>query len=254
MGELKRSAYRVSADLKVQGGNGGGSELPPSGVPSSLSVWMEKYVSGDKPNRFNPSSTVSIRFSQYTPTWSPVSYLTREVEGEQVPTYFQTAYLLIKIFREKIRGWRQYDYTNIKQVIKEEKLRESRASNVKLKMSARAIWCRSVKLLLYSHISPSWSKTNVLMEEDWCSFFYHKLKVLSSSLPAWVLRINYGMAICKTQASVYFSVCRFMENNPIFWHSSSIGSGHSCGIILIPKQLIQLRPQQLTPTKWKSKY
>lgn len=64
LGELKRSAYRARAVLKVQGGNVGGKELPLSGVPSSLSVWMEKTVSGDKPSNLTASSTVSSKFSQ----------------------------------------------------------------------------------------------------------------------------------------------------------------------------------------------
>lgn len=64
LGEFKRSAYRANAVLRVQDGKGGGKELPPSGVPSSLSVCMEKYVSGDKPNKFSASSTVSVKFSQ----------------------------------------------------------------------------------------------------------------------------------------------------------------------------------------------
>lgn len=63
-GELKRSAYRVRAVLNVQGGNEGGNELPLSGVPSSLSVWMEKKVSGDRPSNLTASSTVSSKFSQ----------------------------------------------------------------------------------------------------------------------------------------------------------------------------------------------
>ena len=41
LGELKRHAYRVSAVLKLQGGNGGGREVL-IGVPSSLSEWREK--------------------------------------------------------------------------------------------------------------------------------------------------------------------------------------------------------------------
>lgn len=81
MGELKRSAYRASAVLRVQGhGKGGGKELVPSGVPSSLSVWMEKKVSATQPNKFSASSTVSVQFSVKTPTWSPVSYLKKYIE------------------------------------------------------------------------------------------------------------------------------------------------------------------------------
>lgn len=38
LGEVIRSAYLVNAVLKVQGGKGGGKELPLIGVPSSLSV------------------------------------------------------------------------------------------------------------------------------------------------------------------------------------------------------------------------
>ena len=38
LGILIRSAYLVRAVRKVQGGNGGGKELPLRGVPSSLSV------------------------------------------------------------------------------------------------------------------------------------------------------------------------------------------------------------------------
>lgn len=45
LGEFKRSAYRVSAVLRVQGDGKGGAN-PLSGVPSSLSAWMEKKVSG----------------------------------------------------------------------------------------------------------------------------------------------------------------------------------------------------------------
>lgn len=75
LGELKRSAYWVNAVLNVQGAKGGGNELPLNGVPSSLSVWMEKYVSGDIPIKRIASSTTSSKFSQNTPTWSPVSYL-----------------------------------------------------------------------------------------------------------------------------------------------------------------------------------
>jgi hypothetical protein len=36
---------------------------------------MEKTVSGERPSNLSASSTVSTEFSEYTPTWSPVSYL-----------------------------------------------------------------------------------------------------------------------------------------------------------------------------------
>lgn len=64
LGELNRSAYRASAVRRVQGGKGDGNELPLIGMPSSLSVWSEKYVLGDKPNNLSASSTISSRFSQ----------------------------------------------------------------------------------------------------------------------------------------------------------------------------------------------
>lgn len=39
LGELNKSAYRVSAVLKVQGDGNGGAKAPPlTGVPSSLSA------------------------------------------------------------------------------------------------------------------------------------------------------------------------------------------------------------------------
>lgn len=60
-------------------GKGGGREVPLRGEPSSLSAWMEKNVSDDRPNSFSASSTVSRQFSEYTPTWSPVSYLVERV-------------------------------------------------------------------------------------------------------------------------------------------------------------------------------
>lgn len=49
LGEHRRSAYRASAVLKVQGdGKGGGKEeLPLRGVPSSLSERIEKKVSAE---------------------------------------------------------------------------------------------------------------------------------------------------------------------------------------------------------------
>ena len=47
-GEFRRSAYRASAFLTMIGeGKGEGREAPPSGVPSSLSAWMVKNVSGE---------------------------------------------------------------------------------------------------------------------------------------------------------------------------------------------------------------
>lgn len=76
-GGVSRSAYRRSAVRKVHGdGKGGAKEPPPlRGEPSSASAWMEKTVSGEMPSNLSASSTVSIEFSEYTPTWSPVSYL-----------------------------------------------------------------------------------------------------------------------------------------------------------------------------------
>ena len=76
-GGLSRSVYRKSAVLKVHGdGKGGAKEPPPlRGDPSSASAWIEKTVSGESPSSFSASSTVSTEFSEYTPTWSPVSYL-----------------------------------------------------------------------------------------------------------------------------------------------------------------------------------
>lgn len=45
-GEFRRSAYRASAVLKVQGvGKGGGRELLLNGVPSCLFACREKNVS-----------------------------------------------------------------------------------------------------------------------------------------------------------------------------------------------------------------
>jgi len=61
-GEFSRSAYLLSAELRVNGpGNGGGSDPlpPPKTVPSSASAWREKTVSRGKPRSLAASSTFS---------------------------------------------------------------------------------------------------------------------------------------------------------------------------------------------------
>jgi hypothetical protein len=82
LGELRRSAYRASAVLKIHGdGKGGASEPPFKGLPSSLSECIEKRVSEESPSSCAASSTDSRLFSAYTPTWSPVSYLLNTEKG-----------------------------------------------------------------------------------------------------------------------------------------------------------------------------
>ena len=70
------------------------------------------------------------------------------------------------------------------------------------------------------------------------------------SQPEWMLCVMYSMTICIHPVLFVISyIWRIMEYHSVFWYGSCVRCGHSCCIILIPKQLIQLRPQWFSPKK-----
>lgn len=86
----------------------------------------------------------------------------------------------------------------------------------------------------------------------WAKVVQVKLKTqyIKFPQPEWMLSIMYSMTICIHPVLVLISyISRIMEYHSIFWYGSCVRCGHCCCIILIPKQLIQLRPQWFSPKK-----